>query len=73
MDDTAFTEAFPIAAGVEPCAKCGTNHDGQTVLVALDGTADDGLVEALPVHLACAVATNLNLKIGVLYRKTLDA
>lgn len=40
----------------ETCPICGTNDDGKTVLVQIAGTAKDGIAEAKPMHLACAVA-----------------
>lgn len=51
---------------------CGTNEDAVTVLVAIDGTEmeEDRIVEAAPVHLACAVATNYNRKASALYTRT---
>lgn len=38
------------------CPICLTNDDGKTVLVAIQGTSEDGICEAIPMHLACAVA-----------------
>lgn len=38
------------------CPICGTNDDGETVLVQIAGTAKDGIAEAKPMHLGCAVA-----------------
>ena len=43
---------FPETA---KCPICGTNDDGQTVLVAIAGTAKDGIAQAKPTHLACAI------------------
>jgi hypothetical protein len=37
------------------CPICGTNDDGESVLVEIAGTAEDGIAEAKPMHLACAV------------------
>lgn len=50
-----------------PCPVCGTSDDGKTVLVEIDGTSKDGIYEAVPVHLECAVVTNYNHKVGVMY------
>jgi len=51
------------------CPKCGTNDDGPCVLIQIDGSERDGLAEAQPFHLACAVATNWNKSVGVIYRR----
>jgi hypothetical protein len=51
-DPRTFTH-FPLDA---KCPICGTNDDGKTVLVAISGTAKDGISEAKPMHLTCAVA-----------------
>ena len=37
------------------CPVCNTNDDGMCVLVPVKGTASGGIVEAQPMHLACAV------------------
>ena len=50
------------------CPVCGTNDDGETVLVSLDGTSDGNLCQAKPFHLECAVAKQFNEAIGVIYR-----
>ena len=51
------------------CPVCQTNDQGQCVLVQIDGTGDGNIAEAVPVHLACAVASNFRREIGVLYRR----
>lgn len=50
------------------CIMCGTNTDKEMVLIAIDGTANDGVEEAIPVHLKCAIATRYSKKMGILYR-----
>lgn len=45
---------------VHVCPVCGTNEDAPTVLVGIDGTEDDGNIEALLTHLNCAIATRIN-------------
>jgi hypothetical protein len=45
-------EHFPADA---TCPICGTSDDGLTVLAEISGTASDGITEAKPLHLACAV------------------
>jgi len=56
-------EHFPTQ---KTCPVCHTSDDEICVLVAIDGTEDDGNVEAVAVHLACAVATNY--RPGMIYR-----
>ena len=51
------------------CPVCGTSDDGPCVLVGIDGTSDGSIQEAQPTHLACALATNYNPRIGLLYRR----
>lgn len=46
------------------CPVCGTNDDGETVLMPIDGTQDANLCEAQPIHLACAVADHFNKDLG---------
>lgn len=36
-----------------PCPVCGTREDKPAVLVGKDGTAKDGIEEALQIHLDC--------------------
>lgn len=40
-------------ANGKPCPLCGTREDKPPVLVAIAGTEDDGICEALQVHLDC--------------------
>lgn len=51
------------------CPACKTDEPGECVLLALDGTEDDGVVEAKPFHVGCAVATNYRLDMGLIYRR----
>jgi hypothetical protein len=51
------------------CPVCKTNDDGVTVLVEIDGTSKDGLAEAQPFHLKCAVAERFNREMGILYTR----
>lgn len=53
---------FPETA---KCPICGTNDDGETVLVQIAGTAKDYIAEAKPMHLACAVATQWDSCLGI--------
>jgi len=47
------------------CPICGTNDDGKTVLVEIAGTAKDGIAEAMPIHLVCAVAKQWDEGMGI--------
>ena len=53
------------------CIICGTSEDDKCVLIMIDGTTEGNIAQAEPVHLACAVASNYNKQVGVIYRKTL--
>ena len=37
----------------QPCPICQKHTDGQAVLIPIDGTANDGICEAMQVHLDC--------------------
>jgi hypothetical protein len=66
MQKVRTFESFPVH---DICPVCRTNNDGECVLVGIDGTGDGNIVEAIPVHLVCAVATNYNRSVGILYRR----
>ena len=51
------------------CPICRTSDDGECVLVQIDGTGDSKIAEAAPMHLSCAVASNFNRDVGVIYRR----
>ena len=59
-------ECFPSK---DTCPVCRTNDEKPCILVAMDGTFEDGLVQMMPVHLSCAVVTNINKNVGVMYRR----
>ena len=59
-------EHFPTD---KPCPVCGEADDAPCVLVAKDGTERDNIVEAVPVHLGCAVATNCKLDYQIFYTR----
>lgn len=50
------------------CPVCGTNDEGESVLIHIDGTGDGTVVQGQPIHLGCAVASNWNRSVGLLYR-----
>lgn len=35
------------------CPVCSTNKNGECFLAPIDGTDDDGVCEAIPVHVEC--------------------
>ena len=53
------------------CPICRTSDGGQTVLVPIAGTLDDGNWEAVPMHLMCAVAQlwDEGLQMGIISPK----
>ena len=58
---------FPSASN---CPLCGDNEDGICVLVGIQGTQQDGNIEALPVHLSCLSNPKrylINREINVIY------
>lgn len=69
MKDKPHTfEHFPPD---KTCPVCGTNEDGETVLIEIDGTLDEAgkLCEAECVHLWCAIAERYNRELKCLYTK----
>lgn len=52
------------------CPVCKTSEQGECVLVPIDGTREGGIQRAIPVHRDCAVATNFNEQMGILYTST---
>lgn len=51
------------------CPVCKTNADTECILIKIDGTRKGNLCESIPVHLWCAIATNYNKEMDVLYIK----
>lgn len=52
-----FDEFNPT--GDHVCPICGTNSKDPTMLVAMDGTEDGGICQAMQVHVGCV---NLSIK-----------
>jgi len=46
------------------CPICNTNDDKPIVLIAVDGTEDDGIVEAKQYHLDCIQLTEIKMDTG---------
>ena len=44
------------------CPVCGTNKKGEVVLVGMEGTEDDGNIQATQVHMGCL---ELTIKKGI--------
>lgn len=52
------------------CFLCGKNDDSECTLIGVDGTADDGIEEALPIHTSCLMDKDnwrINKNMGVIY------
>lgn len=39
--------------GTGKCIVCGTSDNGKVILVGKDGTSNDGIEEAAPLHVDC--------------------
>ena len=50
--DPRTFESFPEKM---VCPICGTNNDGTTILIPIEGTGDGNIVEAKAMHLSCAI------------------
>ena len=59
-------EHFPES---DVCPVCKTNADEECMLIPIDGTQKDHIVQAVPVHIWCAIVTGYNKDIGLLYRR----
>lgn len=51
----------------DPCPICKTKNDERTVLIGVDGTEDEGIMEAIQVHLNC-IDLRFSKENGVLYQ-----
>ena len=51
------------------CPVCKTSEDAECILLEIDGTEEENICQAQPVHLWCAVAQRYRKDIGLLYRK----
>ena len=54
------------------CPLCGTSEDKECCLIFIDGTDDNGICEAKPMHVDCMTQLDMfryNQKMGILYRK----
>lgn len=49
------------------CPVCKTSNDGVTVLIPIDGTGEDNICQAAPLHLKCAVAKHYDKEHGLFY------
>ena len=51
------------------CVVCGTNENIQCVLIGIQGTQDEGIVEAIPVHVRCIDPEMMiyNKDVGLIY------
>ena len=48
--DARIFDHFPQQS---KCPLCGGNEDGPCVLIGIQGTQNDGNIEAMPVHIEC--------------------
>ena len=53
------------------CIICATKKDKKTVLVAQDGTASNGVEEAVPAHLDC-LELRYQPGAGVIYQRVME-
>lgn len=53
--------------GKEVCPICNTNKDGETVLIAIDGTQKGNIAQAIQFHLAC-LELSYNKQCGLIYQ-----
>ena len=51
------------------CPVCGSKEDAECILLRIDGTEKDDIMEAAPCHLWCAIATNFNRNVNVIYKR----
>jgi len=51
------------------CPVCHTNKDIECILLEIDNTENEGICEATPTHLWCAIAKRHNKDTGIIYTK----
>ncbi len=49
------------------CPICKTSNDGECCLISIDGTDEDGICEAIPVHTDCLTCFRYNKDAGLIY------
>ena len=67
MGDRTF-ENFP---DTDKCPLCGTNENKECCLVPIDGTTNDNICEAQPIHVECIKEISMfryNKEHNLLYR-----
>ena len=57
-------ESFPQE---KKCPFCGTNEDKETILIPIDETEDDGLIECIAAHADCALELRYRGELGTFY------
>jgi len=58
-----------------PCPVCQTRTDIKTILIPIDGTKEDGICEAIQVHLDCIdlrYTRDFNSSLFLIYQKITD-
>ncbi len=51
----------------DKCLICNTNEDKPCILVGIDGTQEDNIIEAIPVHSDC-IELRYSKQYGILYQ-----
>jgi len=59
--------SFPNFPEDEICPVCKTNKNEECVLIPIIGTENDGICQAQPIHLKCAIAECYDKETGILY------
>lgn len=54
--------------GSGKCVICKTSNKGEVILVPIEGTEDDGICEAQPIHVDC-INLSFNRDHGLLYQR----
>lgn len=51
------------------CPVCGTSKQEPCCLIEIQGTPDDGICEAIPVHVSCVLPDKMlfNKEVGAIY------
>ena len=51
------------------CVLCGSGNDSPCILASVDGTGDNRIIEARPVHVDCLLdGMRINVGLGIVYK-----
>ena len=67
MSTNQKIRTFPEFPENKICPVCKTNENKECLLIPIDGTKEDNICKAIPIHLDCAIVTNYHEETGIFY------